>query len=282
MAGRSALRYSDRSKTPLTTRTTNAGSSPGQLQVASTQRRNPVSSSQNSSTCTEPGIKAWEPEEDRIILALIAKIGPRWSKIVKHLNGRTTASARNRWQRIEKGRRQRENGGMVPHQRCSKCGLVRRGHVCEARSNRDLERSDEPSITSSHFDLPKSRQARPSRPLASQLTLDPEDPEPALLNRMRSGVRLCSELGFEDLLHNSWRDIDASEAPSSPRFSEVTASIELPFVKAVPSFSSFNACPDASILSEPTIGPATSCNLEMALTGRPSSQSPLLSLGTCD
>lgn len=193
---------------------------------------------QNTSACTEPGIKAWEPEEDRIILALIAKIGPRWSKIVKHLKGRTTASARNRWQRIEKGRRQREKGGMVPHQRCSKCGLVRRGHVCEARSTRSLETNDRPRNVISC--LPKNMQSHASGPLASQWTLDSEDPQPTLLNRMRSGIRICSELGFEDLLHDSWQDIDTSETPSSPRFSGVTGGIDFPCVKAVPSFSSFN------------------------------------------
>ena len=53
-------------------------------------------------------MKAWEPEEDRMIIELLASLGPRWSKICKALPGRSISSIRNRWQRIDKGRKLRE------------------------------------------------------------------------------------------------------------------------------------------------------------------------------
>ena len=52
-------------------------------------------------------MQAWSPEEDTIILDMHTQLGPMWSKIVKQLPGRTVSSVRNRWQRIEKGRKQR-------------------------------------------------------------------------------------------------------------------------------------------------------------------------------
>ena len=98
-----------------------------------------------------------------MIFDMLAKHGPSWRKIVAHLPGRTVASVRNRWQRIEKGRRLREEGqpmknvastpprrplvrtrfSVAPHlaprppphswQRCAQCGQPKRGHVCLAR-----------------------------------------------------------------------------------------------------------------------------------------------------
>ena len=55
-------------------------------------------------------MKAWEPEEDQIIMEMLERLGPKWSKIVQRLPGRTVSSVRNRWQRIDKGRRLREAG----------------------------------------------------------------------------------------------------------------------------------------------------------------------------
>ena len=55
-------------------------------------------------------MKAWSPEEDTLIIAMHESEGPKWSKIVQRLPGRTVSSVRNRWQRIEKGRKLREAG----------------------------------------------------------------------------------------------------------------------------------------------------------------------------
>lgn len=74
-------------------------------------------------------MKAWEPEEDRLIIELLGELGPRWSKIVQALPGRTISSIRNRWQRIEKGRKLLEEGAESKN-RCQICGEPKRGHVC--------------------------------------------------------------------------------------------------------------------------------------------------------
>ena len=77
-------------------------------------------------------MKAWEPEEDQIIMEMLERLGPKWSKIVQRLPGRTVSSVRNRWQRIDKGRRLRE-AGHESKNRCQQCGKPKRGHVCMAR-----------------------------------------------------------------------------------------------------------------------------------------------------
>ena len=77
-------------------------------------------------------MQAWSPEEDTIILDMHIELGPSWSKIVQRLPGRTVSSVRNRWQRIEKGRKQRE-AGVPSKNRCHACGLPKRGHVCQAK-----------------------------------------------------------------------------------------------------------------------------------------------------
>jgi len=77
-------------------------------------------------------MKAWEPEEDSTILRLLEELGPKWSRIVKELPGRTVSSVRNRWQRIEKGRKLRADGKESKN-RCQQCGQSKRGHVCLAK-----------------------------------------------------------------------------------------------------------------------------------------------------
>ena len=77
-------------------------------------------------------MQAWSPEEDTIILDMHIELGPSWSNIVQRLPGRTVSSVRNRWQRIECGRKQRE-AGVPSKNRCHACGLPKRGHVCQAK-----------------------------------------------------------------------------------------------------------------------------------------------------
>lgn len=56
--------------------------------------------------------RSWEPEEDRVIIELIALLGPRWSKICKALPDRSVASIRNRWLRVEKAHRYPQSGAL--------------------------------------------------------------------------------------------------------------------------------------------------------------------------
>lgn len=77
-------------------------------------------------------MKAWEPEEDQIIMEMVNTEGPKWKSIVTRLPGRTVSSVRNRWQRIEKGRKLREEGVDLKN-RCHACGEPKRGHICKAK-----------------------------------------------------------------------------------------------------------------------------------------------------
>lgn len=77
-------------------------------------------------------MRAWDPEEDNIIISSLEQLGPKWSRIVQRLPGRSVSSVRNRWQRIEKGRKLRE-AGHESKNRCQRCGMPKRGHVCEAK-----------------------------------------------------------------------------------------------------------------------------------------------------
>ena len=77
-------------------------------------------------------MQAWSPEEDQIILEMVGVDGPKWSRIVQRLPGRTVSSVRNRWQRIEKGRKLREEGKEGKN-RCHACGQPKKGHVCLAK-----------------------------------------------------------------------------------------------------------------------------------------------------
>lgn len=92
-------------------------------------------------------MRAWEPEEDTIIIHLIGELGPKWSRIVQQLPGRSVSSVRNRWQRIEKGRKLRETG-QESKNRCQRCGHPKRGHVCTAKLKGRGEASDSASVAS--------------------------------------------------------------------------------------------------------------------------------------
>ena len=77
-------------------------------------------------------MKGWQPEEDKVILEMVERIGNKWSEIVKHLPGRTIASVRNRYQRIQKGIQMRERGDVIKN-KCHSCGELKRGHICKAK-----------------------------------------------------------------------------------------------------------------------------------------------------
>ena len=85
--------------------------------------------------------QAWVYEEDWIILHEVEREGPRWSLIVAKLPGRTIASVRERWRRLETGRKLHEAFSLDPDaedpehkHRCSMCGRPKFGHVCPAKT----------------------------------------------------------------------------------------------------------------------------------------------------
>jgi hypothetical protein len=170
-------------------------------------------------------MKPWEPEEDRLIIEMLSELGPRWSKIVKQLPGRTISSVRNRWQRIDKGRRLRDSG-MEFKNRCQQCGEPKRGHVCFARMRPRSPAAGDESGAASTPPLPRRGASDASLaealPSASDVELDDDldglgedtlaesvgtatvgaegsDIGVPIINRMNSGPRICRELGFEAL-----------------------------------------------------------------------------------
>ena len=80
----------------------------------------------------QENVKAWEPEEDRLIIELLSTLGPRWNQIKSRIPHRSVSSIRNRWQRIDRGRKMKEAGRLVNGTKCEVCGEPKRGHVCFA------------------------------------------------------------------------------------------------------------------------------------------------------
>lgn len=243
-------------------------------------------------------MRAWDPEEDQTIIELLETFGPKWSKIVQSLPGRSVSSVRNRWQRIEKGRKLRQNG-LASKNRCQQCGEPKRGHVCMARlrnrgetgesadqamtlwseqsrlSNKAfcpaVSRSsslndgfpsvgNQPSMLSVGV-LPPAvlpRVASPREALEDEDPLvAPEDASIPLLSSMKSGARICNELGFEALVAASQlvqreqeRETGLSCLESIAEQPVVSvgnssSSIDLPQLGRLPSYSSFTATSDS-------------------------------------
>eukprot|EP00316_Scyphosphaera_apsteinii_P009705 CAMPEP_0119310012 /NCGR_PEP_ID=MMETSP1333-20130426/17651_1 /TAXON_ID=418940 /ORGANISM="Scyphosphaera apsteinii, Strain RCC1455" /LENGTH=231 /DNA_ID=CAMNT_0007314127 /DNA_START=48 /DNA_END=743 /DNA_ORIENTATION=+ len=78
-------------------------------------------------------MKAFSPEEDNVLIEIFNREGRKWGRIAEALQGRTSASVRNRFLRIEKGQRQRAAG--KSKNRCAACGEYKLGHVCHVKRN---------------------------------------------------------------------------------------------------------------------------------------------------
>lgn len=74
----------------------------------------------------------WQPEDDIKIVEAHASVGPRWSLIAARLPGRSVASVRNRFLRIESAAKIRATG-QITKNRCQLCGKPKRGHICEQK-----------------------------------------------------------------------------------------------------------------------------------------------------
>ena len=69
-------------------------------------------------------MRAWDPEEDTIIMEMVNTDGPKWKQIVKRLPGRTVSSVRNRYQRIADGQTKAADGRAK--NRCRQCGQIKK------------------------------------------------------------------------------------------------------------------------------------------------------------
>jgi hypothetical protein len=77
-------------------------------------------------------MRAWEPEEDFLILKLVEEFGTKWAKIQKSFTNRSVASIRNRHFRTKKGIQLIEEGTILKN-KCHACGQLKRGHICKAK-----------------------------------------------------------------------------------------------------------------------------------------------------
>lgn len=185
---------------------------------------------QGASACSRPTMpggvhghmRAWDPEEDRLIIEMLSQHGPRWAKIVKELPGRTISSVRNRWQRIDRGRRITQSGagdGELRKNRCQWCGQPKRGHVCFVRMQLQPSEVKEWEATRSSSPAPQPGPTlceAPATTLAERILIeggevlllstsdreededdDDDVPSVPIISRMQSGARICRELGFE-------------------------------------------------------------------------------------
>jgi len=65
----------------------------------------------------------WSAEETYLLLSNMEKYGTNWTKI--KIEGRTSSSIRNRWNRISPTKKKKGTN------KCIKCGVLRRGHICK-------------------------------------------------------------------------------------------------------------------------------------------------------
>jgi hypothetical protein len=75
------------------------------------------------------GQRDWSDEETVLLLRLHASNGNAWKLIASYFPGRTCNSIRNRLYRMQKNIESNQNPEATGN-RCSKCGLRRRGHLC--------------------------------------------------------------------------------------------------------------------------------------------------------
>lgn len=76
-------------------------------------------------------MRCWDPNEDTRLLDYHTQLGGRWKQIAAMFgtaNPRTPAMVRNRFLRIEKGRKIAAQGGA--RNKCGKCGAIKKGHIC--------------------------------------------------------------------------------------------------------------------------------------------------------
>jgi len=82
-------------------------------------------------------MRGFNADEDSKLSDLFMQHGPRWKQIAQDLSEqmgseRTAAMVRNRWLRVEKGKKEASEG--KARNKCGLCGQVKKGHVCTARA----------------------------------------------------------------------------------------------------------------------------------------------------
>ena len=83
--------------------------------------------------CSKTDVAHWTPDEDHLILEMVAVCGRRWQAIASHLPRRTDNGVRNRFARLVRGAR--ATADPVGRYVCKRCGQLKRGHSCSARKS---------------------------------------------------------------------------------------------------------------------------------------------------
>lgn len=78
----------------------------------------------------------WTTDDDNRLLQLQMELGKtKWKAIASSMPGRSVASVRNRFFRIDRGARLVQEG--KGKNRCTRCGEMKRGHVCRYKTKTD-------------------------------------------------------------------------------------------------------------------------------------------------
>lgn len=80
-------------------------------------------------------MRGFSAEEDAHLASLMETMGPKWKTIAEAMSAavpdappRTAAMVRNRFLRVQKGKREAEEG--KARNKCGRCGALKKGHVC--------------------------------------------------------------------------------------------------------------------------------------------------------
>ena len=163
---------------------------------------------------TAPKNEPWTYEENEILLVrmrdshcLDSRGRPKWAQVAKGLPGRTPQEARCRWRRMNDAKKRRK-GGETFRNKCSTCGLSRRGHICPGVNSAavaayKLAALREPKLPKPAAPPPPPPPAPPPR----AWPLPPGEPTRALGARPRS-----SPFGEEDNAQEEGEETDGEES----------------------------------------------------------------------
>lgn len=157
--------------------------------------------------------RAWEPEEDEVLLDAVQKLGAKWKMIAQTLVGRSEAMCRNRFQRINAPLK-----GAPSRNKCTTCGELKRGHTCYGKRDLVVEGTGGPTFAASPRTIDNGgskaatfapRPRRPSLPanlLVPAVTdggfeIDPELAEAMCLGAGAPEPSPAGALGASALLH---------------------------------------------------------------------------------